>query len=207
MIGHEHVASDKGAVFGCTLSEADKSTVSAVGSEQLRPLVVLRGGRIGVRHHVHEPADHLVADDLARGSRMLLSEKRPMATERYNPRASEPKWQKAWDAKKLFISTAALEQALGDRFCDALHRQRVARLKEAGEGDTDFALNPCAKFDELEILLGSSNRRTFNRLTLYAGPYVAGSYAEGAYEIDLPIDRKVLDAVKPEYRAAFSARN
>ncbi|MEP9374867.1 leucine--tRNA ligase [Mesorhizobium sp. KR1-2] len=25
-----------------------------------------------------------------------------MATERYNPRATEPKWQKAWDAKKLF---------------------------------------------------------------------------------------------------------
>ncbi|CCV10841.1 leucine--tRNA ligase [Mesorhizobium sp. STM 4661] len=25
-----------------------------------------------------------------------------MATERYNPRASEPKWQKAWDAEKLF---------------------------------------------------------------------------------------------------------
>jgi leucyl-tRNA synthetase len=25
-----------------------------------------------------------------------------MATERYNPRAAEPKWQKAWDAKKLF---------------------------------------------------------------------------------------------------------
>ena len=25
-----------------------------------------------------------------------------MATERYNPRASEPRWQKAWDAAKLF---------------------------------------------------------------------------------------------------------
>ena len=25
-----------------------------------------------------------------------------MATERYNPRASEPKWQKAWDVEKLF---------------------------------------------------------------------------------------------------------
>ncbi|RUM97611.1 leucine--tRNA ligase [Pseudaminobacter arsenicus] len=25
-----------------------------------------------------------------------------MATERYNPRAAEPKWQKAWDARKLF---------------------------------------------------------------------------------------------------------
>jgi len=32
----------------------------------------------------------------------LLSEKHPMATERYNPRATEPKWQKAWDARKLF---------------------------------------------------------------------------------------------------------
>ena len=25
-----------------------------------------------------------------------------MATERYNPRAAEPRWQKAWDAAKLF---------------------------------------------------------------------------------------------------------
>ena len=33
---------------------------------------------------------------------MLLKEKPVMATERYNPRASEPKWQKAWDAGKLF---------------------------------------------------------------------------------------------------------
>ncbi|WP_233901916.1 leucine--tRNA ligase [Paracoccus denitrificans] len=33
---------------------------------------------------------------------MLLEEKPVMATERYNPRASEPKWQKAWDADKLF---------------------------------------------------------------------------------------------------------
>jgi hypothetical protein len=57
------------------------------------------------------------------------------------------------------------------------------------------------------VLVGSSNRRTFNRLTLYAGPYVAGPYAEGAYEIDINIDRAILAAVKPEYREAFSARN
>jgi leucyl-tRNA synthetase len=31
-----------------------------------------------------------------------LSENRAMATERYNPRACEPKWQKAWDEAKLF---------------------------------------------------------------------------------------------------------
>ncbi len=32
----------------------------------------------------------------------LSSENPVMATERYNPRASEPKWQKAWDDAKLF---------------------------------------------------------------------------------------------------------
>jgi leucyl-tRNA synthetase len=37
-----------------------------------------------------------------RQSARLLSEKPVMATERYNPRASEPKWQKAWDDEKLF---------------------------------------------------------------------------------------------------------
>ena len=62
-------------------------------------------------------------------------------------------------------------------------------------------------FDEIEVFVGSSNRRTFNRLTLYAGPYVAGPYVEGAYEVDLNIDSAVLEAVKPEYRTAFTARN
>ena len=33
-----------------------------------------------------------------------LSEKAVMATERYDPRASEPKWQKAWDEAKLFAT-------------------------------------------------------------------------------------------------------
>src|SRR6185312_1729082 len=32
----------------------------------------------------------------------LLSENPAMATERYNPRASEARWQKAWDEAKLF---------------------------------------------------------------------------------------------------------
>jgi leucyl-tRNA synthetase len=32
----------------------------------------------------------------------VLSEKAVMATERYDPRASEQKWQSAWEAAKLF---------------------------------------------------------------------------------------------------------
>lgn len=115
--------------------------------------------------------------------------------------------ERSMKAIALFTSPAALWEALGERFCDALDRQRAERREEPVEEESDNQFDQCPGIDELEILVGSSNRRTFNRLTVYAGPYVAGPYAEGAYEVDLNIDRAILAAVKPEYREAFSARN
>ena len=120
-----------------------------------------------------------------------------------------------WDKKKerslnaieLFTSPAALEQAFGDRFCSALDKERAKRREEPVPANSDNQFDQCPEIKELVILVGSSNRRTFNRLTVYAGPYVAGPYAEGDYQIDLNVDRAILAAVKPEYRAAFSARN
>ncbi len=116
--------------------------------------------------------------------------------------------KRAMDAKALFTSPAALEQAIGDRYCAALDRERAKRREmTADEVAGDALFGDCPKIDELVVLVGSSNRRTFNRLTVYAGPYVAGAYAEGAYEVDLNIDQAILTAVKPDYRVAFSARN
>ena len=118
--------------------------------------------------------------------------------------------EEAMDAKRLFASPAALEEAFGDRFCEGLDRERAERRGaplEEGEEEGGNSFTDCPGIDELEILVGSSNRRTFDRLTVYAGPYVAGPYAEGAYEIELRIDDAILAAVKPEYRAAFGARN
>jgi hypothetical protein len=115
--------------------------------------------------------------------------------------------ERSMDAIALFTSPAALEEALGDRFCEALDRERAERREEPVPEDSDNQFDQCPGIEELEVLVGSSNRRTFNRLTLYAGPYVAGSYAEGAYEVDLDVDRAILASVKPEYREAFSARN
>ena len=111
------------------------------------------------------------------------------------------------NAIDLFSSPAALEQACGDRFCEGLDRERAERRGEPVPEDSEEQFDQCPGIDELEVLVGSSNGRTFNRLTVYAGPYVAGPYAEGAYEVDLPVTQEVLDAVKPEYREAFSARN
>lgn len=120
-----------------------------------------------------------------------------------------------WDKEKgesmkaidLFTSSAALEKALGDRFCDELNRQRAKRRGGPVPETGDDPFSDCPGIDELTVLVGSSNGRTFNRLTLYAGPYVAGPYAEGAYKVNLSIDRKILDTVKPQFREAFSARN
>jgi hypothetical protein len=73
-----------------------------------------------------------------------------------------------------------------------------------GEDFTDDGFFPCPPITDLTVLLGSSNKQTFNRIGLIAAPYVAGSYAEGPYEVTLPVTPAVLAAVKPEYKAAFA---
>ena len=119
----------------------------------------------------------------------------------------DKKAARATEGIALFASPEALGEALGDRFCDGLDRERAKRRGAPVTADSQDQFDQCPGIDELEVLVGSSNRRTFNRLTLYAGPYVAGPYAEGAYEVNVNVDRAILDALKPAYREAFSARN
>ena len=103
----------------------------------------------------------------------------------------------------LFRSPVALETALGARLCDALDHQRAERrgapVERTGEWSAD-----CPGIDEATVFVGSSNGETFDRIGIYFGPYVAGSYAEGPYELDFPATASVLDAVKPEYAKAFT---
>ncbi len=119
----------------------------------------------------------------------------------------DKKNEDAFDAKQFFTSPAALYEAVEERFCDGLDRERSKRREIPVEEFPDDPFAECPDIDELEVLVGSSNRRTFNRLTLYAGPYVAGPYVEGAYEVNVNVDAAVLETIKPEYREAFSARN
>jgi len=117
----------------------------------------------------------------------------------------------AMEAIDLFTSPAALEESLGDRFCEGLDKERAKKRGPVEEeqpeevGGTNFT--DCPKIDELTVLVGAGGGRRFDRLTLYAGPYVAGPYVEGAYEVNLRVDQAVLDAVKPEFRESFASRN
>ena len=106
----------------------------------------------------------------------------------------------------LFNSPVALEQGLGRRLCDTLNAAREKRRGMGIEESSTEMFDQCPGVDEASVLLGSSNGKTFDRIAVYFGPYVAGPYAEGEYELDFDVTASLIDAVKPEYAEAFSVR-
>jgi hypothetical protein len=108
---------------------------------------------------------------------------------------------KAIAPRAMFRSDAALQEALGAAWCKALLAERIERVGEEYAVDDIF---PCPPIADLTLLLGSSNKQTFNRIGLIAATYVAGSYAEGPYEVTLPVSPALLAAVKPKYKSAFA---
>ena len=119
-------------------------------------------------------------------------------------------WDKAakrgLEADELFISAASLESKMGAALCEALDRQREERRGEP-VGPKGEYFSDCPGLEDSTLLVGSSNGKTFDRITVWFGPYVAGSYAEGAYELDFPVTRAMLEAVRPAYREVFGAKS
>ena len=98
----------------------------------------------------------------------------------------------------MFASLEALSEAVAQDYCTALNRQRAERNGEPiGSGGGMFS--QCPEIGELTVLLGSSSGKSFDRIGLIADPYVAGSYAEGTYEVTLPVNAAILAVVRPEY--------
>ncbi|WP_084828049.1 DUF4163 domain-containing protein [Aurantiacibacter marinus] len=107
----------------------------------------------------------------------------------------------------FFTSAEALDNALGERLCEALNAEREKRRGAPVEAGSTDIFDACIKPDETNLLLGSSNGRTFNRIGIQIAPYLAGPYAEGSYEFTFNMDEDLLAIVRPEYREAFSVRN
>jgi hypothetical protein len=107
------------------------------------------------------------------------------------------------EPQAVFTSLAALQRAIPD-YCARLKAVRARRIAPYVDTGTTFATCPTLK--ELTLLLGSTDRKRINRIGLIADPYVVGSYAEGAYEVTLPVTPAIVAAVKPAYRTAFAAR-
>ncbi|MEH3107338.1 MAG: DUF4163 domain-containing protein [Sphingomonas fennica] len=99
-----------------------------------------------------------------------------------------------------FVSPAAIERAIRPAWCAALTAERSRRRGGAVGG----AFADCPPLTDLTLLLGSTDRQRIDRIGLVADPYVAGPYAEGRYEVTLPVTAEVLAAVKPGWRRAFA---
>jgi hypothetical protein len=110
------------------------------------------------------------------------------------------------DSADLFRSQDYLGSLMEGRVCEALNKEREDRRGEPVVEGEDNMFNGCPELSDGTILVGSSNGKTFDRITVWFGPYVAGPWVEGHYELDFPMTREMLEAVKPAYRAAFSAK-
>ena len=120
-------------------------------------------------------------------------------------------WDRESDAGvtgiEMFESPVALENALGAKLCDALDREREKRRGVKIDRSSGDIFTDCPGLDEASVFIGSSDGLHFDRIGVYFGPYVAGPYAEGAFELDFPVTASVLDAVKPAYAAAFRVKS
>ncbi|MFC0588420.1 DUF4163 domain-containing protein [Novosphingobium aquiterrae] len=118
-------------------------------------------------------------------------------------------WDKAADKRRaaldLFTSPAALSAAIRGPFCDALDRQREKRRGGTIKRDSGDPFSECLDPVKSVLILGSSDKAHFTRIGVLVGPYEAGPYAEGNYEVTVPVTDAVLKVVRPEYRTAFAA--
>ncbi|QSB43295.1 DUF3298 and DUF4163 domain-containing protein [Tsuneonella flava] len=105
----------------------------------------------------------------------------------------------------MFTSAAALDKALQPALCKALDAERAKKRGPDAPG-SDYGFDDCQHVKDSTVFVGSSNGKAFDRIGIYFGPYVAGPYAEGAYELTLPVTKAVLATVKPEYKGAFAAK-
>ena len=95
--------------------------------------------------------------------------------------------------------------AIRQPFCVLLDREREKRRSEPVKSDDMFGNCPGTK--EVTTLLSDTDKNgRFDHITLIADQYVAGPYAEGPYEIALPITARMIERLKPEYAASFEPK-
>lgn len=115
-------------------------------------------------------------------------------------------WDKArrreTSVRALMTTPSAFAAAIRDRFCQELDRERAEKRGEpVVRGDDDFT--KCIDPMDQVLVPTSQDGRLIDSLTVVVGPYNAGPYAEGSYEVALPVDAAMRGAIKTEYQDGF----
>jgi hypothetical protein len=108
----------------------------------------------------------------------------------------------------LFIGgAAALDRLFSGPYCAALDKARAEKRGSTGiASGADDPFNQCPKFADLAMIPSGAAGQPMDEITFHADPYVAGPYAEGDYDIALPVTQAVIEALKPAYRSSFEAQ-
>lgn len=126
-----------------------------------------------------------------------------------NPWSEALVWDKTSGARlkpiDLFTAKAALTAAIQTPFCAEIDKQRAEKRGEPVSRDSGDPFSECIDPAQSTVILGSADKQHFTRIGVLVDPYEAGPYAEGNYEVTLPVTAKVIAAVKPQYREAFAA--
>lgn len=123
-------------------------------------------------------------------------------------------WDKAADKAvesfTLFSGAEPFDKALQKQFCEQLNVQRAEKrghpVKTGSEANNGTGFDECITPSAQTVILGSAKGKSFDTVSIYVGPYEAGPYVEGSYQVDLPVTAAIIKAVKPEYRSQFAVR-
>jgi hypothetical protein len=102
---------------------------------------------------------------------------------------------------------AALDRLFKTAYCAALDKDRAQKRGPAETASRpDDPFNECPKFADLALIPSGTPEQRMNEITFHADPYLAGPYAEGDYDVVLPVTEQVIAALKPAYRSSFKAQ-
>ncbi|EQB07378.1 hypothetical protein L288_09740 [Sphingobium quisquiliarum P25] len=105
----------------------------------------------------------------------------------------------------LMTSEAAFAAAIRDRFCDELDKARAEKRGEPVTRGGDDPFSDCIDPMKEVLTPASKGGKLIEGVTVMISPYSAGPYAEGSYEVFLPVDAAMRKAIKTEYQDAFAA--
>ncbi|HXG99070.1 MAG TPA: hypothetical protein VNI79_01495 [Sphingomicrobium sp.] len=141
-------------------------------------------------------------------SRRLLSLEGVSSAASGNSQASLGSAAFLWDRRTgsaiapaaLLTDPDRLSPLLHGAYCKALDRERVKRRALAAPGGP----RPCPAMKDVNLVPSDANsNERFEALRLTVAPFVAGTYAEGYYQVILPVTPTFLAALKPVYRPSF----
>lgn len=107
----------------------------------------------------------------------------------------------------LFLPGSDYQKLLRGAYCAALDTERRKRRGKDYRPGAVAEFDSCPKLSDLAMFPASSRRGgKLDRIHLVAAPYLAGSFAEGEYDIALPVTGALTRLLKPQYRSSFEAQ-